>query len=74
MVLSLQVLKEVATNVTRNLEPCRYGYPIKCTSFSTDAAGQVTELAAEYDADFRTQQKKPPKVWVLLLAHLCAGC
>ncbi len=43
--------------------PRRYAYPITCTSFSTDAAGQVTELAAEYDADFRAQQKKPPKVW-----------
>ncbi len=40
----------------------RYGYPIRCTSFSKDAAGQVTELVAEYDAEFRTQKKKPPKV------------
>lgn len=40
----------------------RYGYPIRCTSFSKDAAGQVTELVAEYDTEFRTQKKKPPKV------------
>lgn len=40
----------------------RYGYPIRCTSFSKDAAGNVTELAAEYDAEVRNQKKKPPKV------------
>lgn len=49
---------------------CRYGYPIRCTSFSKDAAGNVTELAAEYDADFKTQNKKPPKVRSVVWLHI----
>ena len=37
----------------------RYGYPITCTDFSTDADGNVVELQATYDPDFA--EKKPPK-------------
>ncbi|MEW5320129.1 MAG: hypothetical protein WDW38_011226 [Sanguina aurantia] len=38
----------------------RYAYPIKCTGFTRDPlTGRVTELTAEYDADFKG--KKPPK-------------
>lgn len=38
----------------------RYAYPIKCTGFTKDpVTGQVTELAVEYDPEFKG--KKPPK-------------
>lgn len=37
----------------------RYGYPITCTNFATDAAGNVVEVHATYDPDFAG--KKPPK-------------
>ncbi len=41
---------------------CRYAYPIRCTSYSKDAAGNVTEVSAEYEADYTG--KKPPKVLI----------
>ncbi len=37
----------------------RYGYPITCTDYSTDADGNVVEVRATYDPDFAG--KKPPK-------------
>ena len=37
----------------------RYAYPITCTGHSTDSDGNVVEVQAEYDPDFKG--KKPPK-------------
>ncbi len=38
----------------------RFAGPIKCIGYSTGPDGAVTELQAEFDADY--QGKKPPKV------------
>ncbi len=46
--------------VTSELMPRRFAGPIKCVGYSTGPDGAVTELQAEFDADY--QGKKPPKV------------
>ena len=38
----------------------RFAGPIKCVGYSTGPDGAITELQAEFDADY--QGKKPPKV------------
>ena len=38
---------------------CRYGHVVKCTGFSKDSKGNVTEVTVEKDASY--EGKKPPK-------------